>query len=63
VRRAELEHGRWGVDFERDALGLEVARRLAGGVVSRWDRDAVGRPLRRTFCKLATAGGWKWHRR
>ena len=48
VRRVELEHGRWGVDFERDALGLEVGRRLPGGVASRWDRDAVGRPLRRT---------------
>jgi RHS repeat-associated protein len=32
------------VDFERDRLGLELERRLPGGVQSRWQRDALGRP-------------------
>ena len=42
VRRVELENRRWQVDFERDALGLEVARLLPGGVRSSWQRDTVG---------------------
>jgi len=32
------------VDFERDRLGLELERRLPGGVQSRWQRDTLGRP-------------------
>jgi RHS repeat-associated protein len=32
--------------FKRDALGLEVERELPGGLRARWQRDAVGRPLR-----------------
>lgn len=32
------------VDFERDRLGLELERRLPGGVQARWQRDALGRP-------------------
>jgi RHS repeat-associated protein len=32
------------VDFERDRLGLELERRLPGGVQARWQRDSLGRP-------------------
>jgi RHS repeat-associated protein len=32
------------VDFERDRLGLELERRLPGGVHARWQRDSLGRP-------------------
>lgn len=38
----------WSVSIERNARGEEVARRLPGGVVSRWDDDVVGRPVTRT---------------
>src|SRR5690606_39248344 len=34
--------------FERDPMGLELARRFPNGITSRWHRDVVGRPLRRT---------------
>lgn len=39
-------HGaqQWEAAIVRDALGLEVDRRLPGGVRSYWWRDAVGRP-------------------
>jgi len=53
VRRVELEGRRWQVDFERDALGLEVSRSFPGGVASRWDRDTAGRPTRRTILSAA----------
>lgn len=33
----------WRVDFSRDALGLEIERRLPGGVVASWQRDRLGR--------------------
>ena len=35
------------VHFDRDALGLERARRFANGVQLTWDRDLAGRPLAR----------------
>ena len=46
----ELEQGGspWAVHFERDPVGLELARSFPNGVTSRWTRDLVGRPLRRT---------------
>jgi RHS repeat-associated protein len=37
----------WDVAIARDRLGLEVARRLPGGVVAMWKRDAHGKPLQR----------------
>src|SRR6185312_11257908 len=30
----------------RDIMGLEIERHLPGGVQSRWERDAVGRPVK-----------------
>ena len=36
--------GPWRATFARDAQGNETERRLPGGVVSRWERDATGRP-------------------
>ena len=48
VTRVELEGNRWHVDFERDPLGLELSRTLPNGITSRWERDVVGRPMRRT---------------
>ena len=34
----------WKATFARDAFGSEAERKLPGGVLSRWDRDRVGRP-------------------
>ncbi|MEY4579907.1 MAG: hypothetical protein RL701_4610 [Pseudomonadota bacterium] len=34
------------VSMTRDALGLELARALPGGVRARWQRDQLGRPLK-----------------
>ncbi len=48
VRRVELDGARWGVDFERDPAGLELSRSFPNGITSRWQRDVVGRPMRRT---------------
>lgn len=49
--------GETGADWEaritRDVLGLEVERILPGGVRARWERDAVGRPIKQEV----TAGG------
>lgn len=33
----------WTSVFQRDAEGAEVERRMPGGVVSRWERDVLGR--------------------
>jgi len=53
-----LPHTQMG-DFEitlaRDALGQEVARRLPGGVASRWGRDAFGRPIEQRVVTGASA--------
>ncbi len=34
----------WQVEINRNNLGQEIERNLPGGVVSRWERDATGRP-------------------
>jgi YD repeat-containing protein len=49
VMHVELEHLRWRVDFERDAVGTETSRSFPNGVVGRWQRDVAGRPIRRTI--------------
>lgn len=48
VRALEIDGGgsSWRAEFERDALGNEIARRLPGGVIRRWERDVAGRPRR-----------------
>ena len=33
------------VTMTRDALGEELVRKLPGGVVARWTRDRLGRPV------------------
>jgi RHS repeat-associated protein len=43
----------WRVGFGRDALGLEVERKLPGGVTTSWMRDHLGRPERRTMTRGA----------
>ncbi len=35
--------------FERDSVGLEIARSLPGGVRARWERDNLGRPVRQSL--------------
>ncbi len=37
------------VSFERDSVGLEMARHLPGGVSARWERDKLGRPVRQSL--------------
>lgn len=37
----------WEMTIARDALGLEAARRMPGGVVASWARDTAGRPVGR----------------
>jgi RHS repeat-associated protein len=40
----QIKAGEWQALFVRDAQGLELQRRLSGGVQVRWKRDALGRP-------------------
>ncbi len=40
--------GRWETSIQRNLLGLEVERRMSGGVVSRWEYDETGRPVGQT---------------
>ena len=40
-----IEADGWSAEFMRDVRGLEVERRLPGGVRSMWQRDALGRPV------------------
>ncbi|MCG5055327.1 MAG: RHS domain-containing protein [Myxococcales bacterium] len=37
------------VSFERDSVGLELGRKLPGGVAARWERDTLGRPVRQSL--------------
>jgi RHS repeat-associated protein len=53
----------WRATFARDALGNEVERSLPGGVVSRWEREAMGRPrVHRLAHNGAPMGavGYRW---
>ncbi|APR75128.1 Rhs family protein [Minicystis rosea] len=53
----------WRATFARDALGNETERNLPGGVVSRWDREAMGRPrVHRLVHRGAAMGavGYRW---
>jgi RHS repeat-associated protein len=44
------------VSIERDALGLEVARRFASGIDVEWSRDLAGRPTARRTSRRGAAG-------
>ena len=53
----------WRATFARDALGNETERHLPGGVVSRWEREAMGRPrVQRIAQNGASVGGvgYRW---
>ncbi len=53
----------WRATFTRDARGNETERRLPGGVVSRWEREATGRPrVQRVAHNDAAMGavGYRW---
>ena len=53
----------WRATFARDALGNETERSLPGGVVSRWEREAMGRPrVQRIAHNGAPVGatGYRW---
>jgi RHS repeat-associated protein len=53
----------WQATFKRDALGNEIERALPGGVVSRWEREAMGRPrVQRISHNDAPVGtvGYRW---
>jgi RHS repeat-associated protein len=44
----------WEARIVRDIMGLEVERHLPGGVQSRWERDAVGRPVKQEVWAAGT---------
>ncbi|MBL8740197.1 MAG: RHS repeat protein, partial [Myxococcales bacterium] len=44
-RLPQAQAGDFEITLARDAIGQEIARRLPGGVASRWGRDAFGRPI------------------
>lgn len=35
--------------FDRDSVGMEIARHLPGGVSAKWERDNLGRPVRQSI--------------
>jgi YD repeat-containing protein len=53
----------FSASFKRDQLGRELERTLPGGVRSRWERDATGRPLQHTVTAgdhTLRAVGYQW---
>jgi RHS repeat-associated protein len=51
----------WEAKLQRDALGLEVARALPGGVEAKWERDRLGRPLKHEiWAGGAFRGTWQY---
>lgn len=44
----------WEAKVRRDIMGLEVERSLPGGVQSRWERDNIGRPIKRELWSAGT---------
>lgn len=44
---AEPSSAAFSATFKFDAVGLELERSLPGGISARWERDKMGRPLRR----------------
>jgi RHS repeat-associated protein len=42
---SQIEAGAWRANFEYDKLGLEINRRLPGGISNNWNRDGIGRPV------------------
>ena len=56
LQLASLRLPEWEMKIARDPLGLEIARRLPGGVVAMWKRDALGRPSERSVLSGAFPG-------
>ena len=47
LRLPVLSLPEWEMKIARDPLGMEIARRMPGGVVAIWKRDPLGRPALR----------------
>jgi YD repeat-containing protein len=47
LRLPQLQKPDWSLEIVRDSAGEEIARRMPGGVVATWKRDAQGRPTER----------------
>jgi RHS repeat-associated protein len=63
VERAREAASGFETTFTRDMLGRELARALPGGVRSKWQRDATGRPLEHVVTASAEtlrAVGYTW---
>ena len=61
LRLPLLEMPDWAMMNSRDPVGLELARRMPGGVVAIWKRDAFGRPTLRhvlTGARAEPRDGW-----
>ncbi len=51
----------WEAKFQRDAVGLEEARTLPGGIESKWERDRLGRPTKHEIWSGGKfAGAWQY---
>lgn len=46
-----IETDGWSADFTRDLAGLEIDRKLPGGVHVTWRRDSLGRPVEHTVTR------------
>ncbi len=46
IRATVADGDAWEATISRDIMGLEIQRTLPGGVTARWERDAVGRPVK-----------------
>jgi RHS repeat-associated protein len=53
----------WEVRIQRDVMGLEMERRVPGGVRSRWARDQWGRPIHHLLSSAVTTRDvrYEWH--
>ena len=56
LKLPSLDLPTWEMKITRDALGMEIARKLPGGVFARWKRDAFGRPIERQVLSGALPG-------
>ncbi|MEO7426177.1 MAG: DUF6531 domain-containing protein [Fibrobacteria bacterium] len=63
-RGAETYSVLFSATFKFDAVGLELERSLPGGISARWERDKMGRPLRREVLvdgALKTSKKYVWN--
>ncbi|MEO1417150.1 MAG: DUF6531 domain-containing protein [Bacteroidota bacterium] len=65
--RALTSSKSWEIDIQRNKIGLETQRNLPGGIVTRWQRDRIGRPIQQLIypkgleypAKSSRAYSWK----